>query len=104
MQEKVKTLRKLAGVSQRKFAGKYNIPARTIENWEEGKTEPPSYVVGLLKRAVVTDHIIEIMEADKDESMQAKDEYLRALVAAAKVEDTKNELLLQRVSKKKGRM
>lgn len=55
MKEKIKEIRKLTGLSQAKFAARYEIPKRTIENWETGKTEPPEYVYKLLLRVVVED-------------------------------------------------
>lgn len=51
----VKELRALTGLSQAKFAAIYEIPKRTIENWEEGKTIPANYVLKLLERAVRQD-------------------------------------------------
>ena len=55
MKEMIKEIRKLTGLSQAKFAARYEIPKRTIENWETGKTEPPEYVYKLLLRVVVED-------------------------------------------------
>lgn len=55
MKKKIKEIRKLTGLSQAKFAARYEIPKRTIENWETGKTEPPEYVYKLLLRVVVED-------------------------------------------------
>lgn len=85
MQEKIRKLRRTTGLSQRKFAKKYNIPCRTIENWEEGKNEPPEYVLELLAKVVVADNIIELMEEERDETPQAHEEYLQAIVGALKV-------------------
>lgn len=55
MKDKIKEIRKMTGLSQAKFAARYEIPKRTIENWETGKTEPPEYVYKLLLRVVVED-------------------------------------------------
>lgn len=55
MKDKIKEIRKLTGLSQAKFAARYEIPKRTIENWETGKTEPPEYVYKILLRVVVED-------------------------------------------------
>lgn len=55
MKDMIKEIRKLTGLSQAKFAARYEIPKRTIENWETGKTEPPEYVYKLLLRVVVED-------------------------------------------------
>lgn len=51
----IKELRMLFGLSQQAFSDKYNIPKRSIENWESGKRTPPEYVISLLERAVKED-------------------------------------------------
>lgn len=48
-------MRKLLGLSQAKFAKKYDIPKRTIENWESGKNKCPEYLRELLEKAVKED-------------------------------------------------
>lgn len=53
--EEVIRLRKMTGLSQTAFGKKYGIPMRTIQNWENGVSEPPEYVVNLLRRAVQED-------------------------------------------------
>ena len=51
----IKEIRKRTGLSQAKFGEKYNIPKRTIEDWESEKRTPPEYVTALLERAVKED-------------------------------------------------
>lgn len=51
----IKELRILSGLSQQAFSEKYDIPKRSIENWEGGKRNPPEYVISLLERAVKED-------------------------------------------------
>lgn len=51
----IKELRRYTGLSQAKFGSIYNIPIRTIQDWEKGKRTPPSYLVILLERAVLED-------------------------------------------------
>lgn len=51
----LKAIRKKTGLTQAEFAKRYNIPKRTVENWETEQTVPPRYVVELLKRAVDAD-------------------------------------------------
>lgn len=53
--EKVKALRAMLGLSQVKFAKRYGIPRRTVENWESGATIPPDYVLAMLERIVTED-------------------------------------------------
>ena len=45
----IKEIRSSLGITQAAFATKFNIPLRTIENWESGKRKPPSYVLTLLE-------------------------------------------------------
>ncbi len=51
----VKELRQLTGLSQQKFGDLYHIPLRTIQDWEAGKMQPPTYTIELLERAVRED-------------------------------------------------
>ena len=55
MRDAIKDIRNATGLSQARFALFYDIPKRTIENWESGKTNPPGYVVKLLRRCVAAD-------------------------------------------------
>ena len=48
----IKELRQMSGLSQAEFAKKYEIPKRSIENWEEGKRVPPPYLIKLLGIAI----------------------------------------------------
>lgn len=48
-------IRRRSGLSQAKFAEKYDIPKRTLENWEQGSRECPEYVYNLLDRVVAED-------------------------------------------------
>ncbi len=48
----VKEMRQKLGITQEMFAQRYNIPKRTIENWESGKSKPPAYVLEMLENAV----------------------------------------------------
>lgn len=52
----VKEIRSLTGLSQARFAEKYGIPKRTLEKWEQGENNPPTYLVKLLERAVKEDY------------------------------------------------
>lgn len=54
--ERIRSLRKLTGLSQTKFGEKYGIPMRTIQNWEAGANEAPGYVISLLERVVREDY------------------------------------------------
>ena len=51
----IKELRRISGLNQQSFSGKYKIPRRTLEDWESGNRTPPEYVILLLERAVMED-------------------------------------------------
>lgn len=44
----IKESRTTAGLTQRQMADMFDIPLRTIENWEGGKSTPPPYVEKLI--------------------------------------------------------
>ena len=48
-------VRKILGISRAAFSRRYNIPIRTLEDWDSGKSTPPIYVIQLLERAVRED-------------------------------------------------
>ena len=48
-------MRKLLGLSQAAFGDRYNIPVRTIQDWESGRRKAPIYVLELLERVVTED-------------------------------------------------
>lgn len=50
--ERVKAIRQRTGMTQAEFAAEFEIPRRTLENWESGSRTPPPYVVRLLEHAV----------------------------------------------------
>ena len=52
----IREIRSITGLSQAKFAEKYEIPKRTLEKWEQGEHEAPLYLVKLLERAVKEDY------------------------------------------------
>ena len=48
----IKEMRMKLDMTQEMFSKRYNIPKRTIENWESGKRTPPAYVLEMLENAV----------------------------------------------------
>ena len=48
----VREMRKKLNLTQREFAEKYNIPLRTIQNWELNKRTPPEYIIAMLEEKV----------------------------------------------------
>lgn len=43
-------LRRASAMSQREFAEHYGIPVRTLQQWEQGKSSPPPYVVSMMEK------------------------------------------------------
>lgn len=48
----IREIREGLGLSQSEFSKKFNIPRRTIENWEQGKSIPKAYIVSLILKVV----------------------------------------------------
>lgn len=51
----VRDMRQQLGVTQAEFATRYNIPFRTIQNWEAGVRKPAQYILDLLQAQVNKD-------------------------------------------------
>jgi len=86
-----KQIREQAGIKRVDFAKYYNIPLRTMENWESGTTEAPAYVLDLLERAVREDfkkpnifRVYSIAEHDEFEMFKTKSR--RQAIEFARVE------------------
>lgn len=46
--EYIKAMRKEAGMTQKEFAKYFDIPVRTLEEWEAGNRKMPAYLLRLL--------------------------------------------------------
>ena len=53
----IRDMRKQLGDTQSEFAERYNIPFRTVQNWETGVRKPPEYILELLKARIKEDLI-----------------------------------------------
>ena len=51
----IREMRIKLGDTQSEFAARYNIPFRTIQNWETGMRKPPEYVIELLENRIRSD-------------------------------------------------
>ncbi len=51
----IRDMRNALGDTQSEFAARYNIPFRTIQNWEAGVRTPPEYVLTLLEKQIQSD-------------------------------------------------
>lgn len=57
-QELIKKLRKETGMTQKSFAGYFNIPLRTYEQWERGKRKMPGYLLRLMVYKLKTEQFV----------------------------------------------
>lgn len=53
----IRELRTRLGDTQSEFATRYNIPFRTVQNWESGVRKPPQYILDLLENRIRIDLI-----------------------------------------------
>lgn len=53
----IREMRLALGDTQSEFAARYNIPFRTVQNWETGVRTPPEYMVSLLESRICSDLI-----------------------------------------------
>lgn len=51
----LKDTRDLLGISRAAFSRKYNIPIRTLENWDAGTSDAPAYVKTLIDYTLYSD-------------------------------------------------
>lgn len=51
----IREMRASLGHTQGEFAARYNIPFRTVQNWETGVRNPPEYIMDLLESRVRAD-------------------------------------------------
>ena len=58
--DRIKELRKKTGLSQSKFSAKFGIPVRTLQQWEQGISAPPEYLIRMIA------YIIQLEERRED--------------------------------------
>ena len=51
----IREMRTRLGDTQSEFANRYNIPFRTVQNWETGMRKPPEYIIDLLEQRTKED-------------------------------------------------
>lgn len=51
----IREMRTRLGDTQSEFAARYNIPFRTVQNWETGTRKPPKYITALLESRIKND-------------------------------------------------
>lgn len=45
-------IRNSLGLSQQEFSFLFHIPITTVRNWEQGRSNPPSYLVCMIKSLI----------------------------------------------------
>ena len=80
----IREMREQLGDTQSEFSARYNIPFRTIQNWETGIRKPPDYVIDLLENRVRSDLInrktaVLVEHNPKKLDLPARNKYLGAL-------------------------
>ena len=58
MENKIELLRKRAKMSRKQFAEFFGIPYRSVQNWELGQRQCPSYILDLMEYKLVKEKII----------------------------------------------
>lgn len=53
----IREMRTQLGDTQSEFSARYNIPFRTVQNWETGLRKPPEYIMSLLEDRIREDLI-----------------------------------------------
>ena len=62
-------LRKKTGLSQSKFSAKFGIPVRTLQQWEQGISAPPEYLVRMMAYIMLLEENAQIKD---EESIRGK--------------------------------
>ena len=60
-------IRKETGLSQSKFAKRFGIPVRTLQQWEQGRSTPPDYVVRMIAYIIELEEITHRSGRDGDD-------------------------------------
>lgn len=80
----IREMRTRLGDTQSEFATRYQIPFRTIQNWETGTRKPPEYIVKLLEQRIKDDLVnrktISLPKYDsKKRNLPKRSDYVGAL-------------------------
>ena len=55
-EQTIRELRMLLGITRIDISKRYNIPIRTIEDWESGRRTPPKYLEDAIKYCIKEDY------------------------------------------------
>ena len=65
----IKELRKITGLSQSKFAEKYGISVRTLQQWEQGISKPIDALVGLIEKDISSTSNLRFLHKPKNNNI-----------------------------------
>ena len=85
----IKEIRLATNMSQKAFADYFNIPVRTLQDWEAGKRTPPVYVVELIKYKIEKERLgmLRLVEKNHGEEKVLMEGYLHDIVQYLKDND-----------------
>ena len=63
--KKIKELRESTGMNRREFCDYFQIPYRTVTEWERDNRHAPSYVLRLLEYYIRMEKLMKDKEADR---------------------------------------
>ena len=63
--KKIKELRESTGMNRREFCEYFDIPYRTVTEWERDNRHAPSYVLRLLEYYICMEKLMKDKEADR---------------------------------------
>ncbi len=66
-QDKIKELRESTGLNRKEFCDKFEIPYRTVTEWELGQRTAPPYVLRLLS------YYVKMQGLEKDDNQEEND-------------------------------
>lgn len=55
--KKIKELRESTGMNRREFCDYFNIPYRTVSEWERDRRHAPEYLIKLLEYYIMAEHL-----------------------------------------------
>ena len=58
MKEKLVEIRKRTGMNRRQFAEYFNIPYRTVQDWELGNRQMPDYLFRLMEYKIRMEKLV----------------------------------------------
>lgn len=69
-QEKIKELRERTGMNRKEFCEYFQIPYRTVTDWELGSRHAPDYVMRLLEYYICTEKLRKKKAAEASEEKE----------------------------------